>query len=234
MNTSADSAQSVFAADIDGDGHRDLASASASDDKIAWYRNVNGDGSSWTTTVVTTSANTRSVFAADIDGDGRMDLASVFLQNCMVSQCEWRWVILMTTVVTTSADGAISVFAADIDGDGRMDLASASSSDDQIAWYRNVNGDGSSWTTTVVTTNADGALIMSVFAADIDGDGRMDLASASFQDDKIAWYRNVNGSGLLWETTVVTTSANLAKSVFAADIDGDGHMDLASVSTDIN
>ena len=79
--------------------------------------------------------------------------------------------------------------------------------DDKIAWYRNVNGDGSFWTTTVVTTSADGA--RSVFAADIDGDGRMDLASASsLNDDKIAWYRNVNGDGSSWTTTVVTTSAD--------------------------
>ena len=134
-----------------------------------------------------------------------------------------------TTVVTTSADYATSVFAADIDGDGRMDLASASELDDKIAWYRNVNGDGSSWTTTVVTTSADYAV--SVFAADIDGDGRMDLASASLNDDKIAWYRNVNGDGSSWTTTVVTTSADGARSVFAADIDGDGRMDLASASS---
>merc|ERR1711965_676697 len=60
-------------------------------------------------------------------------------------------------IVTTSADGAQSVFAADIDGDGRMDLASASWRDDKISWYRNVNGDGSQWSTTVVTTSADGA-----------------------------------------------------------------------------
>ncbi len=31
------SARSVFAADLDGDGDRDVLSASAFDDKIAWY-----------------------------------------------------------------------------------------------------------------------------------------------------------------------------------------------------
>ena len=73
-----------------------------------------------------------------------------------------------------------------------------------------------------MTTGADYAY--SVFAADIDGDGRMDLAGAFFF--KIAWYRNVNGDGLT--TTVVTTNANGAIAVVAADIDGDGRMDLAS------
>ena len=55
-------------------------------------------------------------------------------------------------------------------------------------WYRNIHGNGSSWTTIVVTTSADGA--RSVFAADIDSDGHMDLASAF--SSKIEWYRNVN------------------------------------------
>jgi hypothetical protein len=40
----------------------------------------------------------------------------------------------------------------------------------------------------VITTAADGA--ESVYAADLDGDGDMDVLSASLVDDKIAWYAN--------------------------------------------
>ncbi len=47
------------------------------------------------------------------------------------------------------------------------------------------------FTQRVISTAADGA--RSVFAADVDGDGDTDVLSASFNDDKIAWYENDGG-----------------------------------------
>ena len=48
-----------------------------------------------------------------------------------------------------------------------------------------------SWTAVDIATSADGA--QSVFVADMDGDGDMDIVSASYKDDTIAWYEN-NGT----------------------------------------
>jgi len=42
----------------------------------------------------------------------------------------------------------------------------------------------------VITTAADGAQF--VYSADLDGDGDMDVLSASTGDDKIAWYENTS------------------------------------------
>ena len=47
---------------------------------------------------------------------------------------------------------------------------------DTIAWYENVNGDGSLWTLRVISTEA--MMAFSVFA-DVDGDGDIDGMSAS-------------------------------------------------------
>ena len=168
-----------------------------------------------------------------MDGDGDMDIISAsylddtiaWYENNNGDASSWT-----ATDIATNADGAASVFAADLDGDGDMDIVSASILDDTFAWYENNNGDASSWTATDIATNADGAV--SVFAADMDGDGDMDIVSASYLDDTIAWYENNNGDASSWTVTDIATSANAPWTVFAADMDGDGDMDIVSASHD--
>ncbi len=69
----------------------------------------------------------------------------------------------------------------------------------------------------------------SVYAADLDNDGDMDILSASSGDDKIAWYEN-EGSGNFSNQQIITTAANGASSVYAADLDNDGDTDVLSAS----
>ena len=64
-----------------------------------------------------------------------------------------------------------------------------------------------------VLTNA----ASSVYAADLDGDGDLDVLSASEFDNKIAWYEN-NGTGGFGPQLIISTSASSANSVYAADL----------------
>ena len=72
----------------------------------------------------------------------------------------------------------------------------------------------------------------SVFAADVDGDGDMDVLSASQYDDKIAWYENDGNE--YFPHHAITTNADGAQSVYAVDVDGDGDMDVLSASNEDN
>ena len=83
-------------------------------------------------------------------------------------------------------------------------------------------------TATDIATSADGAY--SVFVSDMDGDGDMDILSASDRDDTIAWYENNGAADPSWTASDIATSADEAISVFAADMDGDGDMDIVSAS----
>ena len=62
----------------------------------------------------------------------------------------------------------------------------------------------------------------------MNGDGDIDVLSASSSDDKIAWYENDGNEN--FTTHTITTGANSAWGVFAADVDGDGDMDVLSAS----
>ena len=76
----------------------------------------------------------------------------------------------------------------------------------------------------------------SIYATDLDNDGDMDVLSASNNypaDNKIAWYEN-NGSGSFGSQQVITTNADGTGSVYAADMDSDGDVDVLSASYNDN
>src|SRR5690606_37705332 len=83
----------------------------------------------------------------------------------------------------------------------------------------------------IVTTN--GYDPNTVFASDINSDGKTDIISSSLYDNKIAWYTN-NGQGDFDSEYNVTGHADGLRCIKNADIDGDGFMDIISVSFDDN
>lgn len=79
----------------------------------------------------------------------------------------------------------------------------------------------------VITVAADRA--EEADAADLDGDGDVDVLSASSFDDTIAWYENL-GAGAFGARQVISASVDQAESVQAADLDGDGMLDVLAAA----
>ncbi|MDB5336932.1 MAG: cadherin domain protein [Planctomycetaceae bacterium] len=226
----ADGADSVFAADIDGDGDMDLLSASVNDDKIAWYENdgtpLNGG---WANHPISLAANAaEAVYAIDLDGDGDMDVISASRYDDKLAWYEndgtpavGAWT---EHSISTAVNGANSLSSADIDGDGDIDVLATAAYGSSVYWFEN-NG-SQAFTLHLVTSAASEAI--SVTAADIDHDGDMDIISASNGDDKVNWYENNGGQS--FTTRSISTLSNGPQSVFVADIDRDGDQDVAVVS----
>lgn len=232
----ANGAKAVYAADLDGDNDLDVLSASEDDRTIAWYENDGGFPPTFERRVIDTSADGAiSVCAADLDRDGDVDVLSASQVDDTIA-----WYVndggspptLEKRVITTFAKGAHSVYAADLDNDGDVDVLSASLNDDTIAWYVNDGGSAPSFERRIITDSAIGA--HSVYTTDLDNDGDIDVLSAAFQDDTIAWYDSDGGSPPTFKRRVITELADGAWSVYAADLDNDGFIDVISASSNDN
>ena len=122
--------------------------------------------------------------------------------------------------------GRRSIAYGDLNRDGTIDLITVSFLDDRVYWYPN-NGNGTFAARRTISTTADGAT--SVFVADLDGDGDLDVVS-SYLDDTIAWYENNGAATPAFTLHTISTTADGATSVIAVDLDRDGDMDVVSTS----
>ncbi|NIS36963.1 MAG: VCBS repeat-containing protein, partial [Actinobacteria bacterium] len=124
---------------------------------------------------------------------------------------------------------ASAVAVADLDGDGDPDVAAAAAADGTIEWHENTSGDATAWTDHPVGGSA--GFVRSIRIADADADGDGDLFVASAADDTVAWFENTAGDGSTWTRRVINSLAEMAASVFVADLDGDGAPDVLSASS---
>lgn len=69
-----------------------------------------------------------------------------------------------------------------------------------------------------------------VSAGDIDGDGDIDIAVISREDDRVAWHENIGGDGLLWSMHTISVSLDSGRAVEVTDMDGDTDLDVLSFS----
>ncbi|RRO15021.1 FG-GAP-like repeat-containing protein, partial [Flavobacteriaceae bacterium 14752] len=64
-----------------------------------------------------------------------------------------------------------------------------------------------------------------VIAADLDGDGDLDVISANLNNEKVAWYAN-DGVGNFGPQQAISSNMGTARLIYAADLDADGDQDV--------
>lgn len=233
--TSGFAPMTVHAADMDGDGDLDVLSASQSDDKIAWYENLDGKGSfGWQRVISDQADGAITVNAADFDGDGDIDVVSASLSDAKIAWYEnvdGKGQFSDEQIVSLEALGARFVFPADLDQDGDVDILSCSQYDHKIAWYENLDGQGSFGVQQVISLELESPT--SMHAADMDGDGDMDVLASAYGDYKIAWFENMDGFGTFGDQHIISEDITLPSVGAAkpADVDHDGDLDVIYAST---
>ncbi|MCD4707291.1 MAG: VCBS repeat-containing protein [Candidatus Sabulitectum sp.] len=230
ISESVSAPTSVFAADIDSDGDIDILCASSGDDKVEWWENANGSGTSWQRrTIAEGFDNARSACTADINGDGYPDVLGAAYNQGITwwENVDSSGTIWTEHIVSTSFNGAYSAVAEDIDGDGDIDILGGADCDSEVSWWENTDGFGTAWTKHIITDSLAG--VMAVYADDVDGDGDIDALSAAHADDELSWWENTNGSGTSWERHFIS-DLNAGCSVNSVDLDGDGDTDVLATS----
>ena len=244
---------SMVVADFDGDGLADVAAASQlPTSKIAWYRN-NGDGTFGQQLLISTTLLAPScIFAADIDNDGAVDLAGASLfENQIVwfknvggalSSGLFGYSLLNPNgnrrIVSTATSFPLSVSVADLNADGLPDILSTSSSDNKVAWYRNLGAGNFGYNPVAPTANQNvistaGVSPSSITVADLDGNGVRDLVVTSGTDNKLAWFKgNFASPGVPQFTRyVIDSNQQNTQAAAIADIDVDGWPDVICAGT---
>lgn len=238
----ANGAINVAVGDIDRDGDRDIFSANFNDDGIAWYENLGGTPPSWTKRVISQWwVGAWGVDAADVDGDGDLDgIGGLTQTSCgpptLCPGVEWydndggTPPSFTARPVSPGIVGAISVHGVDVDGDGDTDILAVDNGNDRVLWFENNGARPPAWTQRVITPTAVDP--WGVFSADLDRDGDMDVLTASVGDDRLVWHENDGARPPGWTAHPLPTTTNGPTSVRAADLDGDGDLDVIAGSDD--
>ena len=122
------------------------------------------------------------------------------------------------------------VAAADLDGDGDLDLTSPDIQGKKqfstLFWFEN---DGKGRFTRRVIHDREPGWFERHVTADINRDGRPDIAIVNNQKGQLVWFANP-GQGVRqnWARHVITTQCPYAYDIVLSDFDGDGDLDAAS------
>jgi hypothetical protein len=135
-------------------------------------------------------------------------------------------------IIDDNARGTASIHACDLDNDGDVDILGAVLEENAVVYWRNDGGIPIVWSKQIIDGGFQGAI--SVYAADLDGDGDEDVLGASAGGNEIAVWRNDGGDPIAWTKQIVVEEFTFAHEVYAHDLDSDGDNDILAASTQLN
>jgi hypothetical protein len=186
--------------DIDMDGDLDIVRSDV------WYDNLNGDGLKWSVHrtlgfVYSQGLYARSsrIFVADMDNDGDMDVIQAESNNAS-GRIVWQenkdrkginWYI--HPVASETEQDMHSLCVADFDSDGDLDIFSGGGPMTGNLYKRcfiweNLEGQGIKWEPHEILFKIE---CTDAVAADVDGDGDIDICGKTWKDDLVYYLRNM-------------------------------------------
>jgi hypothetical protein len=219
---------SVAAGDVNGDLKLDLVVVNASSgDATILLGNGSGGFSPAAGSPVAVGASPRAVVARDWNGDGKLDLAvanrfSDFVTILLGDGSGGFSVAAGSPVAVGTSPYSIAV--GDANADGKLDLMAANNGSNNVTILLGSGSGG--FSQAGGSPVAVGANPESVAAGDLNGDGKLDLATANAGSNNVTVLLG-NGSGGFTAAaqSPLSVGAN-PEFVAASDMNGDGKLDL--------
>jgi hypothetical protein len=232
-------AYDVALADLNGDGWLDVAASGWNGNQIAWFENPRAPDGAWVKHLLDDGMiESRTIRIADFDGDGKPDLlATAPGVNLTVwyqhpggrGAGPWR-----KHVIDAATFRPLHGHPADMDGDGKMDVVMATGMngtgvlEGSVVWYENSGKPAAGpWKKHVICERLTQAF--EAFAADLDGDGNLEVAVTTWgEPGGLYLFKHDGDPRGPWRKQVLKDRWRMANQVVAADLDGDGRLDLVA------
>lgn len=222
----------IAVADFDGDGKQDFLLNNYSNynvsNSLSVFRNISTPGQVSLATIIDLKVVGTFFIVSDIDLDGRPDIVIVgntpvtILRN-ISRPGEIRFEKPYYLSIPTYGS---AITAADFDNDGKIDLAVIAGTPSSVNQMRNTSLPGSISFTRVAELSISSSTY-DLKAADLDGDGKIDLVTRDRSPNQLQIFKNTGGM-LATSPTLSLPATNRAYDFNIADLDGDGKMDILS------
>ncbi|MFQ5877151.1 MAG: FG-GAP repeat domain-containing protein [Acidobacteriota bacterium] len=211
----------VIAADLDGDGLLDLASANKLSNDLSLLKGF-GDGTFRVVASPPAGQSPSGLAYVDVTGDGLADLITANLRSRDVFVLPGDGLGGFGAPISSPAGaGAFGFTLGDWDGDGRLDVAIIDTGTNGVT---RLLGDGAGGFVSPLQFST-GSSPTHILSDDLNGDGHLDLAVVNNLSATLQIFRGDGTGQFNLATTLPTGSA--PESALAADFNGDAVPDLA-------
>lgn len=228
---------SMVLCDLNCDGKLDVVTAGQYSASLTLFINESEPGvlAFDTPVSIATTTGFKGIVCADFDGDGKPDIAVAnreantltILQNVSSdASVKFSPVLQLSTPA-----GPVALAAGDLDGTGTIDLGVVARFAGAAVFYQNTSTPGSiSFVQSNVVSLPSSP--SSIIFVDLDGDGLLDVATASSGAALVSVLKNQSSGGALSFAARTDWSTIASPSALAAgDLTGDGLPDLAVASS---